>query len=145
MGFLPYCIGANMGVSMRAMLTVGGYTETDVICDDVDISFRLQLAGYTIYDQLDAIVHMRYRDTLKGLLRQHYNYAFSHTFLYKKFREHGMKKRRKFNILKGYFEILYDFCRWPMRTTKQKQLCLRSAAAHLGRVSGSIAHRVLYL
>lgn len=145
LGFLPFCIGANMGISMKALNEIGGFCEEAIIGEDADISFRLQLAGYTLYDQPDAVVHMRYRESVVGLLRQTYKYAFAHPFLYKRFRKHGMKKRKKSRILKGYFEIAKHILTWMSKTPKEKQLCLRSMAANWGRIMGSIHYRVLYL
>ncbi|MFZ7127498.1 MAG: glycosyltransferase [Desulfobacterales bacterium] len=145
MGYLPYVIGANMGVRKEAFDAVGGFREDANFCEDVDISFRLQLAGYPIHDQPDAVVHMRYRDSVGGLLRQTYNYAFAHTFLYSVFREHGMKRRKYGNVMKDYRRIVHGFLTWFKRSEKERQLCLRSAAAHWGRIVGSLHHRVLYL
>ena len=145
LGFLPYCSGANMGIRMRALKAIGGFCETAIIGQDAEISFRLQLAGYTLHDQPDAVVYVRYRETVDGLIRQTYKYGFAHAFLYKKYRSHGMKKRKKSDILKGYYEIAKHILTWMSKTPKEKQLCLRTMAANWGRIRGSIHHRVLYL
>src|SRR5262249_31536825 len=55
MGFLPFVASANMGVSREAFEAVWGFSEEVAIGEDADLSFRLQLKGYTIHDVFNAL------------------------------------------------------------------------------------------
>lgn len=76
LGFKPYAIGANLAVRRDDALAVGGWDEDYVAGgDDVDFSWRLQLAGHRIGFAPDALVHYRYRADLRGTARQARSYA----------------------------------------------------------------------
>lgn len=76
LGFLPYAIGANLAVQRDDALAIGGWDEDYVAGgDDVDFSWRLQLAGHRIGFAPDALVHYRYRADLTGTARQARAYA----------------------------------------------------------------------
>lgn len=76
LGFKPYAIGANLAVRRDDALSIGGWDEDYVGGgDDVDFSWRLQLAGHRIGFAADALVHYRYRTDLRGTARQARAYA----------------------------------------------------------------------
>lgn len=76
LGFKPYAIGANLAVRREAALEIGGWDEDYVGGgDDVDFSWRLQLAGHRIGFAAGAVVHYRYRTDLRGTARQARAYA----------------------------------------------------------------------
>ena len=59
---LPYVTGANSAYRMEAVRNCGGYDEQFVCGDDVDLSYRLGLAGSTLGVEPGAII----RYTLDG-------------------------------------------------------------------------------
>ena len=145
MGYLPFCAGANMGIQRSLFFGVGGFCEEADYCEDAEISFRLQLKGFTIHDEPEAIVHIRYRTNLNKLFSQTTNYGFAHAYLYKKFYQFGMRRRRPKAILKSYFIILSSLLRWIRLSKNEREETVRSIAAHWGRIKGSFQFRCVYL
>lgn len=74
-GFLPYVCGANFAIRRDAFLRLGGFDETLPASEDLDLSFRAQLAGYKIRFAAGAALVHRPRDTVRGLLAQERKYA----------------------------------------------------------------------
>lgn len=62
----------NMGVLREAFERVGGFVETLTAGEDLDFSWRMQLAGYPLMAAPRAIVHVRKRPELPAALRQAY-------------------------------------------------------------------------
>jgi GT2 family glycosyltransferase len=73
----PYAISANMGFRKEVFDSVGGFDES--LCpagfEEVVFAVAAQSAGYRIGFVPDAVVHYRFRDSLRALLRQHYGYG----------------------------------------------------------------------
>ncbi|WP_432482798.1 glycosyltransferase family 2 protein [Kineococcus esterisolvens] len=89
-GFLPFAMGCNVAVRREVALAVGGWDESYVAGgDDVDFSWRVQLAGHRIALAEDAVVRYRYRTDLKGTARQFRDYARNEARLLAQYREHG--------------------------------------------------------
>jgi GT2 family glycosyltransferase len=90
LGHLPYASLANVGVRRHAFDAVGecdpSFSNAD---DDIDFSWRVQYAGFSIGPSPVAVVHYRYRDTLNNLMRQLYGYARANETLYVKHRRLG--------------------------------------------------------
>lgn len=62
----------NMGVRRDAFAAVGGFDESLRTAEDLDFSWRLQLAGHPLVGAATAVVHVRKRGNLRGALRQAY-------------------------------------------------------------------------
>jgi glycosyltransferase involved in cell wall biosynthesis len=145
MGFLPFAGSGNMGVWREAFEAVGGFCEEVAIGEDADLSFRLQLKGYAIYDALNAVMHVRYRKTIAGMWKQTIKFTEAHVYLYKKYAIHGYPRR-------GVKEA-WPLYKWLMRYAPQlfvgpqqtRQKWIRTCAACWGRVRGSLKYRVFYL
>ncbi len=73
-GHLPAGLAANLGVRRTAFEAVGGFDETLRVGEDIDLCWRLQLAGFEFATQLDAVVAKRERATGSLVFRQ----GFSH-------------------------------------------------------------------
>lgn len=75
-GFLPYAMGCNVMVDRESALAAGGWDEDYVAGgDDIEFSWRMQLAGHDIAFAREAVVHYRYRTDLRGAVRQAYAYG----------------------------------------------------------------------
>ncbi len=71
-GFLPWGISANFGAHAEALRAVGGFDDAipGNCAEDVDLCWRLQLAGFTLSFAPLAIVDYRLRDDLRGSLNR---------------------------------------------------------------------------
>lgn len=141
LGFLPYAMGANVGVRRECALAVGGWDETYVAGgDDVDFSWRMQLAGERLGYSSRALLYYRYRTDLSGTVRQARNYAMCEAKLLDQYAVHGARpyspsKTRadvSWLVRRGRSSLGSDaeWGRWAYR-----------AATVLGRLMGAAKHR----
>ena len=56
LGFLPFALGANLAVRREAFEAVHGFCEELSLEEDMDLCWRLQLAGYRFAVAADAVV-----------------------------------------------------------------------------------------
>src|SRR5262249_43908003 len=73
--FLPFGGGGSLGFRKSVFDELGGFRDGATLCEDIDICWRAQLAGYTISFVPDAVIQVRARSTLPQMYRQHRNYA----------------------------------------------------------------------
>jgi cellulose synthase/poly-beta-1,6-N-acetylglucosamine synthase-like glycosyltransferase len=82
--FHPFFATANAAFRKEALQKTGGF---DIKCEtgeDIDLSIRVAKAGYELWFEPSAKITHFHRYTLKGLLKQWYNYGFRHAYLFKK-------------------------------------------------------------
>lgn len=76
--FFPYLPGAgagNMGVHRDAFLSVGGFDESLHTGEDLDLCWRLQLAGHQLVEEPAAVVTVSNREGLRATIAQTYAYG----------------------------------------------------------------------
>lgn len=94
MGFMPYAVSANLGAWATVFDALGGWSEDFPHGgDDVDFSWRAQLAGYRIQFASQAVVQYRYRNSVLGNARQARDYGRGDCLLYERFRSQGVRHR----------------------------------------------------
>ena len=141
--FLPYAPGGNLAVWSEVVQQIGGWDEEMLGADDVDFSWRAQFAGYSVAPSADAVIHYRYRTTLRGLARQMYTYAAADVLLYKRYRAQGAK-RRPLRLLRRDLWLLASrspYLLFPLR----RGTWVNRAAQLAGRVAGSWRYRTWYV
>lgn len=143
--FLPYASGTSFALSREAFEAVNGFSVGIPPCEDIDISWRLQLAGYTLHDAPSAVMHCRYRSSLRGLWKQTVTYAEAHVFLYKRFRAYGMPRSSIRQALRRYGWLLRRLPRLHRVSRRGRIKWLRTLALCWGRLRGSLRYRTLYL
>lgn len=87
--FLPSASGCNLGVRRAAFEAIGGFDPTFVVGQDVDFSWRAQLAGFTIRFAPRAVVAYRLRSDRDGIFRQMRGYGRGETKAYYRYRRFG--------------------------------------------------------
>jgi glycosyltransferase involved in cell wall biosynthesis len=60
----------NMGLRVHVVQRFGGFDPAFPAGEEIELAFRLWQAGIRVHDATDALVHYRYRDTMRGLWRQ---------------------------------------------------------------------------
>lgn len=142
--FLPYAIGCNVGATRGVFERVGGFDE-QFLCggEDVDFSWRAQLAGVELHYAPTAVVSYRHRTTTRAALRQIHGYARSEVALYRKFRSAGLSRPALRSTARQYAWLL---ARLPLVVNPGpgRRHWLRVAAKRLGYLRGSWENRVLH-
>ncbi len=141
--FLPHAGGGTVGMRRQLYLEFGGFDETLPYLHDTDFCWRVQLAGVKLHFVPEAVMHVRYRDSLRTLYRQARNYAEYNVLLYKRYRKHGMPTISLRMSARTWWQMLRR-----LRTVRDKGsfgLWLWYFAQRIGRLQGSIKHRVFAL
>lgn len=144
LGFLPYAVGANCAVRRAVWEELGGWNEAYVRSgDDVEFSWRAQLAGHTLSYVPEAVVAYRYRPGLKALARQFYVYGRTSPRLYRDFRDRGVPRRALRATLRDWLWLLLHLP--GLASPRARGTWIRRAALNWGYVRESVNQRVLYL
>lgn len=147
LGFLPYAIGANCAVRKQVVEALGGWREdyeNRAGVEDVEFSWRAQLANYRIGFAPDAVVRYRYRSGLISLAKQFYRYGLMEPKLYKEFRRAGVARSSIKVAVKAWLWMLLhlpDLIREP----EARGVWVRKAAYRSGRLVGSLRAGVIFL
>ncbi|MGI2904113.1 glycosyltransferase [Tolypothrix sp. VBCCA 56010] len=90
--FVKYAIagGYTVGIKRSVHEAIGGFDESLPAGDDVDYSWRVQLAGTKLHHIPDLKIHYRLRHTLTGIYRQAYVYGRGSVYLYSKYQPLGI-------------------------------------------------------
>jgi glycosyltransferase involved in cell wall biosynthesis len=142
--FLPFASGTNTGVWADVFERLGGFDEDAMAGEDIEFSWRAQLASYRVVWAPSAVVHYRLRSRVGSLARQHYGYGTSGPSLYRRFRGSGMPRPRLAETLRRWAWLL---CTWPAALWSERvrgRWALEAALA-CGRISGSLRNRVLFI
>ncbi len=142
-GFLPFALGSGLGVTRRAFQSVSGFDPALPTGEDVDLSWRLQLAGFAIHLEPGAVVRHRFRRGLAEQYRQARGYGVGQAALYRKFGRQGMPRRGPRETLRDWVWLVTRIPRRP--TWSNWAFWLNMLGYRVGRLQGSLRYRVLYL
>jgi len=141
-GFLPFGAGCSLGFQRSVFDAMGGFRERASYCEDVDICWRAQLAGYRIEFVPNAVVHYRSRTTLLGMFRQHRNFGRARALLYRDYRADGMPPRGSKLALDEWWSVARAVPR--LRSRAEAARWSRRLGRCVGRLQGSVRYRVWY-
>jgi glycosyltransferase involved in cell wall biosynthesis len=71
----PAAASSNLGVSAAALREIGGFDESLRTGEDIDLCWRMQLAGARLERHPEVVVHIRKRIGVAAVFRQAYSYA----------------------------------------------------------------------
>jgi glycosyltransferase involved in cell wall biosynthesis len=141
--YLGHAGGGTLGVKKSLHQVVDGFDEALPYHHDTDFCFKVQLRGVELRCIPEAVLHIRCRDNLTGLLRQACHWAEYSVLLYKMYRPRETKDSlwlwRKF--LRESKSSLRSITR--IRFGKSDQaLWVWRFGWQLGRLIGSIKYHV---
>jgi len=139
LGQIPAGLAANLAVRRSAFDQVGGFDEALRVGEDIDLCWRLQLAGFSFSLQPDAVVAKRERSTDKEIFRQGLSHGRSGPRLYKKHRDAGIRRDFKATI-RSWIWLLVKTPR--LYDPKLRRRWLRVAGVRIGRLLGSLENGV---
>lgn len=142
LNFLPFALSGNLAVRAEVWRAVGGFRTDYGHCEDVELSWRVQLAGYRLVHAPAAVVHYRHRDSLGKLAHQVFSWKRAEARLYRDFRDRGARRRPAREVLRSYS---YTVTRLPYLAMSRyrRGLWVVVASENWGRIVGSIEHRVI--
>lgn len=145
LGFLPFMSGSNMGFHKSLFLQVGGMPADFGTGEDIDISWRMQLAGGRLKYDENALVRVRYRNSSWQDWLQTFRFARAHVMLYKRYRSQGMPGVSRGEVRQRYRRLWDGIRYWHRQTDEGRYLWRRKLAVSLGYLAGSLRYRVWYL
>ena len=141
--FLPFADSANLMVVRKAFEAVGGFSEDLDRSGDVDLSWRLQLAGYKLHFEPTAIVAKREKSQLEDLWRQEVAWGAADVELYLRFRDQGL--RRSSPLTTARAKVRRVASRPEVAGFKNRRRWIAQLAHEWGRAKRSARRRVLFL
>ena len=140
--FLPAGLGANLAVRRQAFDAVGGFAEDLVTGEDVDLCWRLQIAGYRFAVAETAVVAKRDRVGFAEVFRQGFAFGLGGPVLYRRHRPFGARR----NLGGAARSWLWLVLRLPglVRAGSLRSQWARAAGMRTGRLVGSARERVFF-
>lgn len=140
-GFLPFASGCNCGIWTNDFWRLGGFDESFAAGEDIDLSWRAQLAGRELAFGVGAVVDRRDRVCAMGAARQHYRYGQANALLYRRYRSAGMRRPPVRTVAGDWGLILRGMV---PRGGAPRDKWARRAGLHLGQLVGSMRNRVIF-
>jgi GT2 family glycosyltransferase len=141
MGFLPFALGANLGVRREAFDAAGGFCERLRAGEDIDLSWRIQLSGYRFAVAPAATVAKREHADSGPTFRTAFAYGRSDIALYQHYRVEGMK-RDLVGAAKSWVWLVVT-CPGLVMPSLRRQW-MRTLGMRVGRLTGSFARHVFF-
>ncbi|UFS98368.1 glycosyltransferase [Nocardia huaxiensis] len=140
--WLPFANGNNTAFWRSAFEKLGGYDEDLTVGDDVDISWRLQLAGMSFAHAPDALIAYRLRGNFRAAWRQSrgYGYGFARTCI-----KHRAAGCPRIPAAAALSSLLIAIACNPLNPLTRKQvpvgLWVMHTAGLLGRAQANLRYR----
>jgi GT2 family glycosyltransferase len=141
LGFLPFALSANLAASREVFDAVYGFDEGLSPEEDVDLCWRLQLAGYRFAVATDAVVEKRERAAGLPTFRAAWAYGRCGPRLYVRYRSKGMRRDLQ-GAAKAWVWLAASVPALIHRPRRRQWV--RTFAIRSGRLSGSVHHRVFF-
>lgn len=139
--FLPHAGGSGLGIKRSLHETVGGFDETMRSLQDTDYCWRVQLTGATLHWVPGAVIHVRFRATVRGLYAQQRNAGEYEVLLYKRYRSRGMGELSWTSGARAWLSLLGRLPRVQSKAARLRWVKL--FGRRVGRLKGCVKYRVL--
>jgi glycosyltransferase involved in cell wall biosynthesis len=136
--FLPHAGTSGMGVRKELHEKVDGFDEAFECCEDCDYCWKLQLAGHQLVFLPEALIHVRFRNQIRGHLRQARQWGKYNVLLVKKYRRLGMPKPGWRAAYREWSRLLGHLRR--IRNPVERTRFLWNGSFRLGHVIGSLRY-----
>jgi GT2 family glycosyltransferase len=141
LGFLPFGLGANLAVRREAFEAVSGFRESFLVGEDIDLCWRLQLAGYRYSVADAAVVRKREPTDSQSILRKAWSYGRCGARLYRTYRSAGMRRDLR-GAGKTWLWLLVNAPRLFAQPVRRQWL--RSFGIRTGRLAGSVTQHAFF-
>jgi glycosyltransferase involved in cell wall biosynthesis len=142
--FLPFASGSNCGIWSSAFARLDGFDETLAVGEDIDLSWRAQLAGMRLVFGATAVVERRYASGARAIARQHYRYGQAAARLFARHRAEGVPRTPPRVLAGEWAGLAAGIVRLPASRSERGRWA-RRAALRSGHLVGSVRNRVVYL
>jgi GT2 family glycosyltransferase len=144
-GFLPYAAGGTLGIKRTLFESVGGLDESSPVgADCTDLCFRVQLEtkAELVYVP-EAVIHYRYRHSLREMFAQARRYGRSEVGMYKRYRSRGARGTPAREQLRHWQRVIRHLPR--LRHRAGRAWWFTEFGNRIGRLEGSFANLTIML
>ncbi len=141
--FLPFADSASLAIGRRDFHWVGGFDESFRFSQDVELSWRSQVAGLEFRDAPGAVMFKRGAPEGWKRFRQYHRWGRAAPRLYRRFRPAGMPNRSPAVVARSWSVLAYHAAR-ATYSPIHRDLTIRQAGWYTGYLAGSLRYRVLY-
>lgn len=159
--FLPYAVTANVFYRKDVFDRIGPFEGAWISGGDADLAWRMQLkTPYRLTYCESATINHTHRRTRRAHFRQRWTWGYGAVLLYARYRRELCGRGMGYGIrdlvadYRQLFTMLWKcgtgWWRWRQRAMTAKEWeyavldCLSELGTRLGRIQGSIEHRVWY-
>ncbi len=141
--YLPHAGGGTLGVWRSVFEAVGGFDESLLAVHDTFFCVRVQLTGVRLHFVPGAVVHVRFRSSLRGMYRQARGYGEYSALMYKKMLELGTSPipHPIRESLRSWWYLARSLVQ--LRSKTGRGSFAFSLGYRVGRLRGSLKHHVL--
>ncbi|MFN2538632.1 MAG: glycosyltransferase family 2 protein [Mycobacteriales bacterium] len=142
LGFLPFAPSSNMGIRREVLDALGGWSEAYVGGgEDVELSWRAQLAGWQLVFTGEAVVRHRQRARLRDLARQRYRYGLMDARVLSEHRARGASRPSTHEIA---MSLAWVVGRLPYLLSREDRMVwVGVVSTRMGRVLGGLRYRTV--
>ena len=134
--FLPFARGGNLAVGRSTLQQLGGWNEEWIRGQDVELSWRAQCAGRSLYTVPDARVHYRRPEALGAILAQQFEFGRRAPELHRAF---GAFDAPEPQAVPAISRLLSTLLRWPsLLLPSRRRAWLIYLAGTWGRAVGTL-------
>jgi glycosyltransferase involved in cell wall biosynthesis len=141
LGFLPFALGANLAVRRDVFEAEHGFCEELSPEEDVDLCWRLQLAGYRFAVAADATVEKRERTGVRPMFQAAWSYGRCGPRLYGRYRADGMRRDLR-GAAKAWVWLVVASP--GLVNPPRRRQWVRTFGIRAGRLAGSVHQRVFF-
>ena len=141
---LPYAPGGNIGMWRDVFEELAGFDEDLLRAEDVDFGWRASYLGVPVHFEPRAVLHRRLHTTPARLFRASIRGGVAEAALFHRHRARGMPRPTTREVVEIY--------RWLLTAVPDvvagradRHCWAHHLGKRLGRVAGSVRHRVRYL
>ena len=132
----PYAITMNWASRRTVLEELGGFNERFRRCQDVDLSYRMTQAGYTLTFAPAAVVYHRNEDRLAGLFREGFTHGFHGVLLLKHHQEFVRAFGHSHLSGQAYIAIGSRIVDWARGRDRERSRC--DAVFNSGKKAGKL-------
>jgi glycosyltransferase involved in cell wall biosynthesis len=141
LGQLPAGLAANLGVRQVAFEAVGGFAEELKTGEDIDLCWRMQIAGSVFATEPRAVVAKRERESGRALFKHGFVHGRGSVELYRRHRSAGIHPDFHQSI-RAWGWIVLEVPRIYRKDLRRRWL--RAVGVRLGRLVGSAEKLVFF-
>jgi len=144
LGFLRAFSGNNAAIQRSVWQAIGGFDEDLTTGEDLELAWRMQLAGYRLVHEERAVVRYRQRESNREVFWQGFQHGRGTVRIFERYADKGMPRSSTVIAVKVWIRLLLSsLIVWS--DPRAKTYWCRRAGTRFGRLIESARRGVLFL